>query len=252
MNRFDLSGKVALITGASRGIGAAIARALAEHGAEVVLTSRKQEALDAVAAEITAAGGKALPVACHVGKAEMVDALFTRIHETFGRLDVLVNNAATNPYFGPLVQATEAAYDKTFEVNCKGYFLVAQRAARMMVDQGGGSIINVASIEGITPSPMMGIYSMTKAAVVMMTKAFAKELGALNVRSNCIAPGLTNTRFAQVLIETPEILERYTSHAPMARYAEPEEIVGAAVYLASDASSYTNGAVIAVDGGTVA
>jgi NAD(P)-dependent dehydrogenase (short-subunit alcohol dehydrogenase family) len=252
MARFDLTGKVALVTGASRGIGAEIAKGLAEHGAEVVLTSRKQEGLDAVAQEIIAAGGKAHAIACHVGKADMVDALFEQVKATCGRLDVLVNNAATNPYFGPIILATESAYDKTFEVNCKGYFLVAQRAARMMVEQGKGSIINVASIEGITPSPMMGVYSMTKAAVIMLTKALAKELGGSNVRANCIAPGLTNTRFAQVLMDTPEIYEHYTSRAPMARHAEPEEIVGAAIYLASDASSYTTGALIAIDGGTAA
>ena len=252
MARFDLTGKVALVTGASRGIGAEIAKAFAEHGAEVVLTSRKQEALDGVAQEITAAGGKAHAIACHVGKTEMVATLFEQIKSTCGKLDILVNNAATNPYFGPMILAPESAYDKTFEVNCKGYFLVAQKAAQMMVDQGSGSIINVSSIEGITPSPMMGIYSMTKAAVIMLTKALAKELGGSNVRANCIAPGLTNTRFAQVLIDTPEIHEHYTSRAPLARHAEPEEIVGAAIYLASDAASYTTGAVITVDGGTAA
>ncbi|MFP4500360.1 MAG: glucose 1-dehydrogenase [Candidatus Hydrogenedentota bacterium] len=252
MVSFDLTGKVALVTGASRGIGEAVAKGLAEQGAAVVLTSRKQEGLEAAAAAINEAGGQAVPIACHVGKPAMVEALFTRITESFGKLDILVNNAATNPYFGPVLDAPEWAYDKTFEVNCKGYFLVAQQAARMMAKQGSGSIINIASVEGITPSPMMGVYSMTKAAVVMMTKVFAKELGGSNVRCNCIAPGLTNTHFAQVLIDTPEIHEHYTSRAPLGRHAEPEEIVGAAVYLASDAATYTTGAVIPVDGGTAA
>ena len=250
MADFSLNGKVALINGGSRGIGEAIALAFAEQGATVIVSSRKQEGVDAVAQAIEAAGGKAAAIACHVGKVEQVDALFERIKADFGTLDVLVNNAATNPYFGPFITAPESAYDKTFEVNCKGYFLMAQRAARMMVEQGSGSIINIASIEGLTPSPMMGVYSMTKSAVIMLTKVIAKELGASNVRCNCICPGLTDTRFAQVLINTPEIHERYTSGAPMGRHAQPEEMVGAALYLASGASSYTTGAILTCDGGT--
>lgn len=252
MSMFDLTGKVALVTGASRGIGAAIAKGLAKQGATIVLCSRKQDGVDAVAQAIQSEGGSALPIACHVGKPDQVDALFTRIQAEFGRLDVLVNNAATNPYFGPIIAATEAAYDKTFEVNCKGYFLTAQRAAQMMVNQDGGSIINIASIEGLSPSPMMGIYSMTKAAVVMLTKALARELGGSNVRCNCVCPGLTETNFAKVLIDTPEIHDHYIQRAPMGRHAQPEEIVGAVVYLASDAASYTTGAVITCDGGTAA
>ena len=247
---FSLNGKVALINGGSRGIGEAMALAFAEQGATVIVSSRKQEGVDAVAQAIEAAGGKAAAIACHVGKAEQVDALFERVKAEFGKLDVLVNNAATNPYFGPFIAAPESAYDKTFEVNCKGYFLMAQRAAQMMAEQGSGSIINVASIEGLTPSPMMGVYSMTKAAVIMLTKVIAKELGASNVRCNCICPGLTDTRFAQVLINTPEIHEHYVSGAPMGRHAQPEEMVGAALYLASGASSYTTGAILTCDGGT--
>ena len=246
---FDLTGKVAVVTGASRGIGAEIAKTYASHGARVVLASRKQPGLDAVAEEIHAAGGEALPVACHVAQAEAVDALFQRVDEAYGSVDILVNNAATNPYFGPLVNAPEAAYDKTFEVNCKGYFLPAQRAAERMVNQGGGSIINVSSIEGLSPSPLMGVYSMTKSAVIMLTKVLARELGASKVRANCIAPGLTETRFAQVLLDTPEIREHYLSQTPLGRQAQPEEITGVALYLASDASSYTTGAVITCDGG---
>lgn len=249
MTDFNLEGQVALINGGSRGIGEAIARAFAARGATVVLASRKQENVDAVAAAITAAGGRALGVACHAGKAEQVDALFARIQAECGRLDILVNNAATNPYFGPFIMATEEAFDKTFEVNCKGYFLMAQRAARMMVEQQGGAIINIASIEGLSPSPMMGIYSMTKAAVIMLTKVIARELGGSNIRCNCICPGLTETRFAQVLINTPEIHDHYIQRTPMGRHAQPDEIVGAAVFLASDAAGYVNGAVITCDGG---
>jgi len=247
---FSIQGKIALINGGSRGIGEAIARSYAAHGATVVLASRKQENVNMVAQSICAGGGTALGIACHAGKADQVDALFARIRSEYGRLDILVNNAATNPYFGPIVTAPESAFDKTFEVNCKGYFLMAQRAAQMMVEQGGGVIINIASIEGLRPSPMMGVYSMTKAAVVMLTKALAKELGGANVRCNCICPGLTDTRFAQVLIETPEIHERYVSAAPLGRHARPEEMVGAALYLASDAASYTTGAVLTCDSGS--
>ncbi|MBI3119015.1 MAG: glucose 1-dehydrogenase [Candidatus Hydrogenedentes bacterium] len=247
---FSLKDKVALINGGSRGIGESMAREFAERGATVIVASRKQESVDAVAKSIRDAGGKAAAHACHTGKPEQVEALFEQVQKEFGKLDVLVNNAATNPYFGPFINAPESAFDKTFEVNVKGYFMMAQRAAKMMVEEGRGSIINIASIEGITPSQMMGIYSMTKAAVIMLTKVIAKELGSSNVRCNCICPGLTETRFASVLIETPEIYQHYVQAAPMGRHAQPSEIVGAAVYLASDASSYTTGAVITCDGGT--
>ena len=250
MTPFTLENKIALVTGGSRGIGAAIAKGLAAEGATVIISSRNQPAIDEVVAEIEASGGKAAGIACHTGKADQVEALFSRIKADFGRLDVLVNNAATNPYFGPLIGAEESLFDKTFEVNVKGYFLPAQQAARMMVDQGGGSIINIASIEGLSPSPMMGIYSMTKAAVIMMTKVIARELGSSKVRCNCVCPGLTETRFAKILIETPEIYRHYVERAPMGRHAQPEEIVGAVLYLASDAAGYTTGAVITCDGGT--
>ncbi len=251
MADFSLKDKVALITGGSRGIGAAMGKAFAAQGARVILASRKQTDLDEAAATINNAGGNAIGIACHVGKAEDVEKLFARIKAEYGRLDVLVNNAATNPYFGPFIYAPESMYDKTFEINVKGYFLVAQQAAQMMTGQdSGGSIINIASIEGLSPSPMMGIYSMTKAAVIMMTKVMAKELAGAKVRCNCICPGLTETKFAKVLIDTPEIYRHYVDSAPMARHAQPEEIVGAAVYFASDASSYTTGAILTCDGGS--
>lgn len=247
---FQLTDKIALINGGSRGIGEAFAREFARRGATVIVSSRRQEGVDAVAEAITAEGGKAVGIACHTGKPEAVDQLFERIKNDYGRLDILVNNAATNIYFGPFLDAPDVAFDKTFEVNVKGYWLMAQRAARLMTAQNSGSIINIASIEGITPSQMMGIYSMTKASVIMMTKVIAKELGGANVRCNCICPGLTETKFASVLLETPEIYEHYINAAPMHRHAQPEEIVGAAVFLASDASSYTTGTVITCDGGT--
>ncbi|MBI2422107.1 MAG: glucose 1-dehydrogenase [Candidatus Hydrogenedentes bacterium] len=250
MTDFNLTDKVILVNGASRGIGESFALEFAARGAKVVVTSRKQESVDAVAQAIRAKGGTALPVACHTGQPDRIAALFEKIRAEFGRLDVLVNNAATNPYFGPFITAPETAFDKTFEVNVKGYFLMAQQAAQLMTAQGKGSIINIASIEGITPSPMMSIYSMTKAAVIMLTKSLAVELGPANVRCNCICPGLTETRFAKVLIETEEIYKRQMEHTPMGRHAQPEEIAGAAVFLASDASSYTTGAIITCDGGS--
>jgi len=246
---FSLTGKVAIITGASRGIGEAIARGMAEYGAAVVLAARKQDALDAVAADINASGGKALAIACHTGKPDDINALYARVEAEFGRVDVLVNNAATNPYFGPIIDASESIFDKTFEVNVKGYFLMTQRAARTMLAQGKGSIINVASIAGVSPSLMQGVYAMTKAAVISMTKAFAKELGPAGIRSNAICPGLTDTKFARVLIESKEIHEMFLRDVPLGRHAQPNEMVGAAIYLASDASSYTTGAVLACDGG---
>lgn len=250
MADFELNGKVILVNGGSRGIGESFAMEFARRGAKVIVTSRKQESVDAVAAAINNAGGTAMAMACHTGDPAQIGALFERIKGEFGRLDVLVNNAATNPYFGPFVTAPEGAFDKTFEVNVKGYFLMAQQAALLMTAQNGGSIINIASIEGITPSPMMSIYSMTKAAVIMLTKSLAVELGPANVRCNCICPGLTETRFAKVLIETEAIYKRQMAGTPMGRHAQPEEIVGAAVFLASEASSYTTGTIITCDGGS--
>ncbi len=246
---FRLDNRIVLVTGGSRGIGEAIARAFAAHGATVIIASRKQPAIDETVAAIRADGGQASGMACHTGKSAEVEALFSHIREAHGRLDILVNNAATNPYFGPFISAEESVFDKTFEVNVKGYFLMGQQAARMMAEQGGGSIINVASIEGLRPSPMMGIYSMTKASVIMMTKVIARELGGSNVRCNCICPGLTETRFARVLLESSEIYKQYIDKTPLGRHGYPEEVAGLAVYLASDAAAYMTGAVIPCDGG---
>jgi len=251
---FSLEGKNAVVTGASRGIGEAIARAFAHRGARVVLSSRKQEALDAVAESINDEVGaeRALPIACHTGTPEQIEALFDRVGSELGRLDILVNNAATNPFFGAAVDCSERAYDKTFDVNVKGYFLMTQRAAKMMAAQGSGSIINIASINGITPALFQVVYSMTKAAVISMTRGFAKELGGKGVRVNAIAPGLVETKFASALINNPAILEAVNQMTPMGRHAQPSEMVGAALYLASDAASYTTGAVIVCDGGATA
>ncbi|MFO8058658.1 MAG: SDR family oxidoreductase [bacterium] len=249
---FSLEGKVALITGGSRGIGESIARAYADYGAKVVISSRKAEALEGVASSIKEAGGEAMSVACHTGKLDQVDALYEKIMDTYGRIDVLVNNAATNPYFGDVLNIDESLFDKTFEVNTKGYFFVAQRAAKLMTQQGKGSIVNVASVAGVSPSPMQGVYGMTKAAVICMTKAYAKELGSFGVRTNAICPGLTETKFSKVLIETEAIYQAALQTIPMNRHAAPDEMAGIALYLASEASSFTNGAVMVVDGGSTA
>lgn len=249
---FSLEGKVAIVTGASRGIGEAIARTFAENGAKVVLASRKQESLDAVAASIEESGGEALPIACHTGHMDMIDALFDKVMDAYGRVDVLVNNAAANPYFGAALNCPENAYDKTFEVNTKGYFFMSQKAGRIMVEQKSGSIVNIASIAGLRGSPMQAVYGMTKAAVIQMTRAFAKELGSEGVRCNAICPGLTETHFAEVLINTEEIYNIALKGIPLNRHAQPVELAGAALYLASDASSFTTGSILVVDGGNTA
>lgn len=247
--RITLEDKVVVVTGASRGIGEAIARAVAAAGGAVVLASRKQEGLDAVAAAITAEGGTAVPVATHIGQPEAVEALFSRVMDEFGKVDGLVNNAATNPYFGPMVGISEAAFDKTFEVNVKGpLFAIREFAGRA---RPGGSIVNIASVNGMRGSPLQGVYSMTKASIISMTQTLAIELGTGGLRVNAVAPGLVETRFAQALVGDEAILSRYTDRAALGRHAEPDEIAGAVVYLLSDAASFTTGETIVVDGGYV-
>jgi NAD(P)-dependent dehydrogenase (short-subunit alcohol dehydrogenase family) len=248
-NTFDLDGKIALVTGASRGIGAAAAGILAAHGAHVILSSRKEGACEEVAEAIRAKGGKASALACHIGEMDDITAAFESIEKTHGRLDILVNNAATNPYFGPIVDTDPGAFQKTVDVNIRGYFFMCALGAKLMAKNGGGSIINVASVNGAIPAAMQGIYSITKAAVLSMTKAFAKECAPQGVRVNAILPGATDTKFAAALVQNPAILKMALQHIPMNRVAQPEEIVGAILYLASPAASYTTGAGINVDGG---
>ena len=248
---FSLDGKIALITGASRGIGAAVAMTLAEQGAHCILVSRKTEGLEKVAAQIAEKGGKADLQACNTGDIDQIAALFGWVRESFQRLDILVNNAATNPYFGDLLSAEEWAWNKTNDVNLKGPFFMTQHAARLMAETGGGAVVNVASINGVRPAPFQGIYSITKAALISMTKAFARELAGLNIRVNALLPGLTETRFSETLIKNKEIYDYALNMIPMGRHAQPEEMAGAVLYLVSNASSFTTGACIACDGGTL-
>ncbi len=246
---FDLTGKVELVSGASRGIGEQIAHAFAEHGAHVIVSSRKLDACEAVARSIAAAGGKAEARACHGGNLEEISDLFATIRNTHGRLDILVNNAATNPFYGHILDTDPRAFDKTVEVNLRGYFFMSVEAAKLMREHGGGAIINTASVNAIQPGNMQGIYSITKAAVVNMTKAFAQECGEFGIRCNAILPGLTETKLAQGLIDNPEIHQRVLAKIPLGRHAQPQELVGAALLLASAAGSYITGEAIVVDGG---
>jgi NAD(P)-dependent dehydrogenase (short-subunit alcohol dehydrogenase family) len=246
---FNLDGKIAIVTGASRGIGAEIAKLLGANGAHVIVSSRKQADCQTVVDEIAAAGGSAEAFACHIGEMEQIAALFTHVEQTHGRLDVLVNNAATNPYFGPITETDPVIFQKTVDVNIRGYFYMSSHGAKLMAKHGGGSIINVASVNGVVPGFQQGIYSITKAAVISMTKAFAVECAEAGVRCNALLPGLTDTKFASVLVNTPAILKQALAHVPMRRVAQPSEMAGTALYLASAASSYTTGAAINVDGG---
>jgi NAD(P)-dependent dehydrogenase (short-subunit alcohol dehydrogenase family) len=249
MPSFDLNGRVALVTGASRGLGAEIARGLHRHGATVVLSSRKQADLDVVAAELEAARpGSAHAIAAHAGRPDDLRALVDATMERAGRIDVLVNNAGTNPFFGSMLDADLGVWDKTFEVNLRGYFALTQLCYRAWMEAHGGAVLNIASISGLRPSTGLGIYGVTKAGVIMLTQQLAKELGG-TVRVNCIAPGLFKTRFAEALWANEEILRRVTAGNPMGRIGEPHEIAGAAVFLCSDAASYVNGQTLVLDGG---
>lgn len=249
---FDFTGRIALVTGASRGIGAAIARALAAHNATVILASRKIEGLREVEHEIASSGGAAYSIPCHTGDLTQIESLFQTIEERWGGIDLLVNNAATNPYFGEMLGVDEGVWDKTMAVNLKGYFFIAQKAARMMKERKGGAIVNVASINGIRPAPGQGIYSISKAAVISMTRAFAKELAPYGIRVNALLPGLTDTKFSSVMTSNEAILNAILPAIPMHRIAKPEEMVGAALYLLSDMASYTTGSLIVADGGMIA
>ena len=264
----NLNDKVAIVTGGSRGIGESIARVFAQAGAKVVIASRKKDGIEAAAERIRATrdGLEIEPIVCHTGKPEQIDALFAQTCERFGKVDVVVNNAATNPYFGPVVGTDRAAFDKTVEVNLRGYLEVAQHAVAHWSDRLGsaqgaaqgadggthnsaGVIINVASVVAIIGAPMQGVYAMTKAGVVSLTRTLAVELGSCNIRVNAIAPGLVNTRLAAGIVNNPDMAKTIVDRTPLGRYAEPDEIAGAALFLASDAASYVTGHTLVVDGG---
>lgn len=248
---FDLTGRVALITGASRGIGEATARLLAEQGAHVIISSRKQEDLDKVAASIQASGGKATAIAAHQGESAALKSLIGEIEAAFGRLDILVNNAATNPHFGHISDTDMGMVDKTMQVNIRGYFELSALASKLMKKSGGGAIVNVASINGVKPGTFQGIYSATKAAVINMTQGFAKECAPWKIRANAVLPGATDTKFASALIKNEQLLKTFLPQIPLARVAQPSEIAPAILFLVSDAASYVTGTTLTVDGGFI-
>jgi NAD(P)-dependent dehydrogenase (short-subunit alcohol dehydrogenase family) len=245
---FSLKGQVALVTGASRGIGKAIALGLAQAGADVAVASRKLPDLEKVAEEVKKTGRKCLPFAAHVGRMEEVNQLVGKVKEGFGKIDILVNNAGTNPTMASAMDVDERAWDAIMNLNLKGLFFLSQSVARLMKERGGGKIINVSSIAGISPD-LLPIYSISKAAVIMATKVMAQQWAQHKIRVNGIAPGLTKTRFSEALWNNPDILKMAMSMTPMARVADPEEMVGGVVYLASDASSYVTGQTLTIDGG---
>lgn len=243
-----LKDQVAIITGGSRGIGLAIAEAYLREGAKVVIASRKQADLDEAAAHLKQqTGGDVLAIPTHTGQEDAVKALIQQTVDTFGKLDIVVNNAATNPHFGPMLTAEASHWDKIFEVNLKGYFFMIKYAAEQM--KNGGKIINMASIAGIQPGFMMGVYSCSKAAVIMMTKSLAVELAPDHIRVNAIAPGFIKTKFSAALWTNDQLLEQLEQRTPQQRMADPDEIAGAAVFLASEESSFMTGETVVIDGG---
>ncbi len=248
---FDLSGKVAIVTGASRGIGEAIARGLAAFGATVVVSSRKQEAVDAVAESIRSDGHQAFAVPAHMGDLAAIRNLVVKTQEQFGGIDILVNNAAANPVFGPLLSVDDAAFAKIMQVNVWGPLALARAAHALMKSRGGGSIINVSSIGGLRPEPMLGLYSASKAALINLSQTMAKEWSREGIRVNVICPGLVKTKFSAALWQDEKTLQRFLQTVPLGRIAQPEDMVGVAVYLASPASAYCTGAVFTVDGGHI-
>ncbi len=245
-----LDGKVALVTGGSRGIGKAIAAQLADAGADVAISGRKQEGLDAAATELATGTKRILPIAAHSRKPDELAALVETVVAELGRIDVLVNNAATNPVMAPLVDVETQTYDAIMETNVRGYFLVARAAARHMIERGeGGCILNISSVGGVSPDPGLGVYCISKAAINMLTRALAIELGEHGIRVNAIAPGVVRTRFSQALWSNEPLMKQEMAHTPLSRISEPEEVARLALSLVTDASAYVTGQIVVMDGG---
>jgi NAD(P)-dependent dehydrogenase (short-subunit alcohol dehydrogenase family) len=250
--RVTLEGKIAIVTGGSRGIGEAIARTFVAHGARVVIASRKVDGVQAVAESIGKEHGpdRVLALAVHTGKEDECLRLVGTAIERFGKVDVLVNNAATNPYFGPMLNAEMGAWDKTFDVNLKGYFWCAREVAKHCIGRdAAGSIVSITSVAGLMGTPLQGVYAATKAAVISMTKTLAIELAPSKIRVNAIAPGFVDTRLASAILKNEELLAHVLAKTPMRRYGTPDEIAGGALYLASDTASFLTGHTLVIDGG---
>jgi NAD(P)-dependent dehydrogenase (short-subunit alcohol dehydrogenase family) len=247
---FNLTGKVALITGASKGIGEQIARYLAQFGAKVIISSRRQADLDELAEDIRASGGEVIAIEARMGDDTQMKHLFDKSIEVYGSIDILVNNAAANPYYGPTVDCPDSSYDKIMDINVKAPFQLSKMVHPVMKMRGGGSIINISSIAGETPDPGLGIYSVSKSAINMLTKVLAKEWGSDGIRVNAVAPGLIKTKFSQALWKDEKTLAHFTKRLPIARMGTVEEVASLVVYLASEASGYCTGGVYTVDGGT--
>jgi NAD(P)-dependent dehydrogenase (short-subunit alcohol dehydrogenase family) len=247
--RFDLTGKVAVVTGASKGIGEAIARGLGEFGATVVVSSRRLEAVESVAEQLRASGIQASAFAAHMGDMGQARALVDAVVARHGGLDIIVNNAATNPVFGPMMNADESVFQKIMAVNVQGPLELCKRAVPVMRSRGGGSIVNIASVGGLNPERMLGLYSVSKSALISLTKVMAKEWGGMGIRANAICPGLIKTKFSQALWQNEQVLKQALAMAPISRIGMPQDLAGLAVFLASDAAAYCTGGVFVADGG---
>lgn len=251
-SRFSLRDKVAIVTGGSRGIGKAIALGFAQAGADLVICSRKLPDLEKVTEEICGMGRKALAIVAHMGKKEDIENLVSQTEKEFGHIHILVNNVGINPVMKPIEEITEEEWDKIMDVNLKGCFLTSQAVAKTMMKQKkGGSIINITSVGGFRAAPGLGVYSVSKAGMIMLTKVLAKEWGRYGVRVNALGPGLVKTKLSQALWTNSEIMDETLKNTPLSRIAEPEDIVGAAIFLASDASGYITGETLFVDGGSL-
>ena len=249
---FQLDNKVAIVTGASKGIGEAMARGLAEFGAKVVISSRKRESVDAVAKSFQNDGLEAIAIAANMGNVEEAQNLIDQTVDAYGGIDIIINNAAANPVFGPIQNTEERAFDKILDVNLKGPFELCKKAYPILKQRGGGSIINISSIGGLTPERGIGIYSVSKAGLINLTKAMAQDWGSDNIRVNAICPGLIKTKFSEALWGNESILERFLQHIPLNRVGTSDDVAGLAVYLASDAAAYCTGGVYLIDGGYAA